>query len=107
MSIRGLPALYFVLLSQLAHGAWKVVRLRKVIRDSHGIFEIRPIHGSMFREQRAYVVSMLATSAFLLKLDEQHATLWTALTLGVVAVVAISWGVDRINRGKLGLAAFE
>lgn len=107
MSTRGLPVLYFVLLSQLVHGGCKVVRLRKVVRDGHGAFEIRPIHRSMHLERRLYVSSILATSTFLLKLDEQHSALWAALSLGVLALVTLSWCVDRINRGKLGLAAFE
>jgi len=106
MSTRGLPALYFVLLTQLAHGAWKAVRLRKVARDSRGTVEIRAIHRSIYQEQRLYVCSILTTSTFLLKLDEQNSALWAALSLGLVIFVVLSWSVDRINRGKLGLAAF-
>lgn len=107
MPSRGLPALYFVFLCQLAHGAWKVVRLRKVVRDGQRAFEIRPIHRSMLLEQRLYVSSLTSASTFLLKLDGQHSALWAALSLGLVAFVALAWGVDRFNRGKLGLAAFE
>ena len=107
MSTRGLPVLYVVLLTQLAHGIWKVFRLRKVVRDSQGAFEIKPIHRNLLQEHRLYVSSILAVSTFLLKLDDQHATIWAALSLGGVVLVTLSWGVDRINRGKLGLPASE